>query len=62
MSSVQIRYPAPTLGDKMTQKEILERAYGNIPKEPIIVFQLDWIPTIRGVKYYWLRLRRLITR
>jgi hypothetical protein len=46
----------------MTQKEILERAYGNIPKEPIIVFQLDWIPTIRGVKYYWLRFKRLITR
>jgi len=38
-------------------KEVLEKAYGSIPKE--VGFYID-IPTLRGFKYYWLRLIRRI--
>jgi hypothetical protein len=46
----------------MTPKETLDKAYGNVPKEPLVIFDLNWIPTSRGVKYYWLRLVRFFTR
>jgi hypothetical protein len=49
-------------GTKMTPKETLDKAYGNVPKEPLVIFDLNWIPTSRGVKYYWLRLVRFFTR
>lgn len=43
----------------MSQKEIINKAYGNIPKET----QFDpnifsWLPKSRGVKYYWYILLR----
>jgi len=42
-------------------KETIEKAYGNIPKE--VGMYHDWgIPTIRGIKYYWLLLIRKIRR
>jgi hypothetical protein len=44
-------------------KETLEKAYGSIPREPTVRFdQFDWLPTPRGVKYYWLKLLRFLTR
>jgi len=42
-------------------KETIEKAYGNIPKE--VGMYHDWgIPTIRGIKYYWLLLIRKFRR
>ena len=47
----------------MSQKDVLDRAYGSIPKEVTPGFELfDWLPTWRGVKYYWYKLIRKITR
>jgi len=46
----------------MTTKEVLEKAYGNFPKDVGINFDLLWLPTPRGVKYYWLVLVRKFTR
>lgn len=45
-----------------TPKETLDKAYGNMPKEVGIAFNLDWVPTPRGIKYYWILLVRKITR
>ena len=46
----------------MSQREaILERAYGNIPKEIGFVFNIEFIPTWRGFKYYFYKLKRKIT-
>jgi hypothetical protein len=42
--------------------DVLEKAYGSIPKEPTPWIMMDWIPTPRGIKYYWLKLKRLFTR
>jgi len=44
----------------MSQKDTIEKAYGNIPKEisnPFSIF--DWVPEFRGVKYYFAKLRRV---
>lgn len=46
----------------MTRNEVIEKAYGNIPKDIGINFDLSWVPTPRGVKYYWLVLVRKFTR
>jgi hypothetical protein len=46
----------------MSSKEVLDRAYGSIPKEATPYIDLDWVPTFRGVKYYWLVLVRKFTR
>lgn len=45
----------------MKIKETLDKAYGNIPRETTIIFDFSWLP-VRGVKYYWIRLKRLFTR
>jgi len=42
----------------MTPKETLDKAYGSMPKEVGFAFELDWVPTSRGVKYYWYKLIR----
>ena len=46
----------------MTTKETLDKAYGNVPKE--VGYTMDWnfLPTLRGVKYYWYKLIRKVTR
>ena len=46
----------------MSSKETLDKAYGNMPRE--VGFSVDWgfIPTWRGVKYYWYKLIRKVTR
>jgi hypothetical protein len=46
----------------MTSKEVFDKAYGNIPKELEIVGYWDWIPTPRGVKYYYHKFIRFFTR
>jgi len=46
----------------MTTNEVLKKAYGNIPKDVGINFDLSWIPTYRSVKYYWIILIRKFTR
>ena len=46
----------------MSTNEVIEKAYGNIPKEVGINFDmLSFIP-VRGIKYYWLVLVRKFTR
>jgi hypothetical protein len=46
----------------MSRKEVFDKAYGNVPKEvtPWVIF--DWPPAPRGVRYYWLKIKRFFTR
>ena len=44
------------------QEEIIQRAYGNMPKEVGYTFDLDFVPGWRGFKYYWYKLIRKVTR
>ena len=44
----------------MTPKETLDKAYGNMPKEVGFSGEFIWLPTYRGVKYYWLKLIRRV--
>jgi hypothetical protein len=44
------------------QQEVIDRAYGNMPKEVGFNPEMDWLPTWRGVKYYWYKLVRKVTR
>jgi hypothetical protein len=46
----------------MTTKETLDKAYGNVPKEVGYNFDLDLVPGWRGIKYYWYKLIRKVTR
>ena len=43
--------------------DVLERAYGGIPKEcsPYIDVT-SFVPTWRGIRYYWLKLIRKLSR
>lgn len=45
----------------MKLKDVLEKAYGNVPKEPVIAFEFD-LEFCRPIKYYWLRFIRFFTR
>ena len=44
------------------RQETFERAYGNVPKEVSSEGLWDWIPSFRGVKYFYHKIRRYITR
>ena len=44
------------------QEDTLNKAYGNVPKEVGYVFDLDIVPGWRGIKYYWYKLIRRVTR
>jgi hypothetical protein len=44
-----------------TPKETIEKAYGSVPKE-VGLAGIEWWPTPRGIKYYWLLLIRKFTR
>jgi hypothetical protein len=47
----------------MSSKEVIERAFGNIPKEiPMSNWDFDVIPGWRGFKYYYLKIVRFFTR
>jgi hypothetical protein len=63
---MRVRVPplAPFIKDSCMskQEDVLNRAYGNVPKE--IGYWYDWnfLPTWRGIRYYWHKLIRKITR
>jgi|MGYP003332826849 hypothetical protein len=42
-------------------QETLNKAYGSIPREVGLAI-FDWVPTHRGIKYYWVKLKRFFTR
>jgi hypothetical protein len=45
------------------QEDTLNKAYGSMPKEVGMSQDMfDWLPTFRGIKYYWYKLIRKITR
>jgi len=46
----------------MKTADVINCAYGSIPKEATLYIDLDVIPTWRGLKYYWYKLVRKITR
>jgi hypothetical protein len=46
----------------MTPKEVIDKAYRNIPNEVGFAWNWDTAPTWRGAKYYWHKLIRAITR
>ena len=44
------------------QEDTLNKAYGNMPKEVGFNGSWEFIPTWRGLKYYWYKLVRKVTR
>jgi hypothetical protein len=46
----------------MKSDDVLNRAYGGIPKETTPNINFDILPTWRGIKYYWLKIVRKFTR
>ena len=44
------------------QEDVINKAYGNMPKEVGYTFDLDFVPGWRGFKYYWYKLIRKVTR
>ena len=48
--------------NSMTPKEVIDKAYRNIPNEVGFAWNWDTAPTWRGAKYYWHKLIRAITR
>jgi len=45
------------------QDDTLNKAYGNIPKEVGFNFDIiSCLPVLRGMKYYWYKLIRKVTR
>jgi hypothetical protein len=46
----------------MSTKDTINKAYGHVPKEPQLVLDMTWIPSWRGIKYYWYKLIRKVTR
>jgi len=43
-------------------EDTINKAYGNMPKE--VGYNVDWgfLPGWRGIKYYWYKLVRKVTR
>lgn len=48
----------------MSFKNTIEKAYGNVPKDPAtnVGINMDWIPTYRGIRYYWIKLIRSLRK
>lgn len=44
------------------QEDTLKKAYGNMPKDVGFSVVWDMVPTWRGIKYYWHKLIRKVTR
>jgi hypothetical protein len=44
------------------QEDVINKAYSNVPRE--VGYAIDWtfLPSWRGVKYYWHKLIRKVTR
>ena len=45
----------------MSTKETIERAYGNLPRDPMFTFNLDF-PYERPLRYFWYKTKRFFTR
>ncbi len=44
-----------TKGEQMSAEKTINKAFGSIPKEVTFHISCDeWIPTIRGIRYYWI--------
>lgn len=43
-------------------KDVIDRAYGNISKEVTPIIDFNLYPTFRGIKYYWIKLKRKFKR
>jgi hypothetical protein len=39
-------------------KDVINRAYGNFPKEVTPIIEFNLFPTWRGIKYYYIMLKR----
>lgn len=51
------------IGNTMAPKETIDKAYGSIPKEVgMSNNSFDWLPEFRGLRYYWYKLIRKVTR
>ena len=61
---VRVQSQVPNnLGVTMSKsQDVLHRAYGNIAKDVTPIFDINFLPTYRGFKYYWYRLIRKIIR
>ena len=46
----------------MNVNDTIKKAYGNVPKEPMVIIDVEWTTPFRGIKYYWIKLKRYITR
>ena len=47
----------------MTQKDTIEKAYGNVPRELPDPFDFDILEDFyRSLRYRWIRFRRFFTR
>lgn len=44
------------------REDVLNRAYGHIAKEVTPTIDFNFYPTWRGVKYYWIMLKRKFMR
>ena len=68
MSAVRSRQDAPNNYKGMIvavskREDVMNRAYGNVPKDVPNLFDFgDFIPSPRGVKYWFIRLIRWFTR
>ena len=60
--AVRFCHGAPNNGGIMSQKDTIDRAYGSIPKEVGYSIEWNFIPTWRGIKYYWYKYTRKVTR
>jgi hypothetical protein len=46
----------------MNVKDTITKAYGNVPREPMVIIDTEWVSSLRGIKYYWIKFKRYITR
>jgi len=46
----------------MNSKDVIDRAYGSIPREIGGAYNWDFIPQYRGIRYYYLKVKRFVTR
>jgi hypothetical protein len=44
------------------REDVLNRAYGHIAREVTPTLDFNFIPTHRGIKYYWIMLKRKFMR
>ena len=70
LKSLAARCPGSTPGTRTNQRrtcmskqeDVLNRAYGNVPREVGYTYDWSFMPTWRGIRYYWHKLIRKITR